>query len=130
MSQSQDVRGYHLDALKCIGTTIKEGPVVYTSGNMFRRDRSRVVIDAGAWREFCQLGHWIEPAVVLRWAEETNRMAGGQVTVTEVLNRLVVNPTEERNVAAAKEVFDALPEKRCVWSDKALLATYATCTID
>ena len=53
------------------------------------------------------------------------RMAGGHVTVAEVLNRLVVNPTEERNVGGAKEVFDALPEKRCVWSDKVLLATYA-----
>ncbi len=121
----EKLRRQYLEALKCIGTTIKQGPVVYTSGNMFRRDRGRVVIDAGAWREFCQLGHWIEPAVVLRWAEETNRMAGGQVTVAEVLNRLVVNPTEERNVGGAKEVFDALPEKRCVWSDKVLLATYA-----
>jgi len=36
-------------------------------------------------------------------------MADGQVTVAEVLNRLVVNPTEERIVGAAKEVFDALP---------------------
>jgi len=105
----EKLRRQYLEALKCIGTTIKQGPVVYTSGNMFRRDRGRVVIDAGAWREFCQLGHWIEPAVVLRWAEETNRMAGGQVTVAEVLNRLVVNPTEERNVGGAKEVFDALP---------------------
>lgn len=44
-------------------------------------------------------------------------MSGGRVTVAEVLNRLVVNPTEERNVGAAKEVFDAMPEKTCVWSD-------------
>jgi hypothetical protein len=36
------------------------------------------------------VAHWIEPAVVLRWAEETNRMSGGRVTVAEVLNRLVV----------------------------------------
>jgi hypothetical protein len=70
-------------------------------------------------------GHWIEPAMVLRWAEETNRMSGGRVMVAEVLNRLVVNPTEERNVGAAKEVFDGMVEKRCVWSDKVLRTGYA-----
>jgi hypothetical protein len=93
-----------------------------SSGTVPAYDKGRVVVDAGAWREFCQLGHWIEPAVIMRWAEETNRMSGRRVTVTEVLNRLVVNPTEERNVGAAKEVFDGMAEKRCVWSDKPLRA--------
>ena len=122
---SVSVRRLYQETLQCIGTTIKTGPVVYASGNMFRYDKGRVVVEAGAWREFCQLGHWIEPAVVLRWAEETNRMSGGRVTVAEVLNRLVVNPTEERNVGAAKQVFDDIQEKRCVWSDKPLQAGYA-----
>jgi SAM-dependent methyltransferase len=122
---SEPVRKRYQETLGCIGRTIKDGPVVYASGNMFRHDKGRVVIDAGAWREFCQLGHWIEPAVVLRWAEETNRMSDGRVTVAEVLNRLVVNPTEERNVGVAKEVFDGMAEKRCVWTDKPLRAAYA-----
>lgn len=122
---SERVRQQYQETLRCIGTTIKEGPVVYASGKMFRYDKGRVVVDAGAWREFCQLGHWIEPAVLLRWAEETNRMSGGRVTVAEVLNRLVVNPTEERNVGEAKSVFDGIKEKRCVWSDKPLQMTYA-----
>ena len=52
-------------------------------------------------------------------------MSGGRVMVAEVLNRLVVNPTEERNVGAAKEVFDGMVEKRCVWSDKVLRTGYA-----
>ncbi len=112
-------------ALRRIETTIKEGPVVYSSGKMFRYEKGRVIVDAGAWREFCQLGHWIEPAVVLRWAEETNRMSAGRVKVGEVLNLLVVDPTEERNVGAAKDVFDTMDEKRCVWSDKPLRAGYA-----
>lgn len=121
------VRKQYQETLRCIGATIKDGPVVYASGAMFRYDKTRraVVIAAGAWREFCQLGHWIEPAVLLRWAEETNRMSDGRVTVGEVLNRLVMNPTEERNVGAAKAVFDGMVEKRCVWSDKTLRAGYA-----
>lgn len=52
-------------------------------------------------------------------------MSSGRVAVAEVLNRLVVNPTEERNVGAAKDVFDAMPEKRCVWSDRVLRSSYA-----
>ena len=72
----ESVKRKYQETLRTIETTIKTGPVVYASGNMFRHDKGRVVVDAGAWREFCQLGHWIEPAVVLRWAEESNRMAG------------------------------------------------------
>ncbi len=121
----EPVKRKYQETLRTIETTIKTGPVVYASGNMFRYEKGRVLVDAGAWREFCQLGHWIEPAVILRWAEETNRMSGGRVTVVEVLNRLVVNPTEERNVGAAKDVFDGMAEKRCVWTDKVLRTGYA-----
>ena len=121
----QELSPLYMKTLRCIEKTIKEGPVVYASGNMFRYEKGRVMVDTGAWREFCQLGHWIEPAVVLRWAEETNRMSNGQVTVAEILNRLVMNPTEERNVGVAREVFDALSNKRCVWSGKPLKGAYA-----
>jgi hypothetical protein len=41
------------------------------------------------------------------------------------IETMVQNPTEERNVGAAKEVFDGMVEKRCVWSDKSLRAGYA-----
>ena len=100
--------------MQIIKTTIKTGPVVYVSGNMFRYDKGRVMLDARAWREFCRLGHWVEPPVVLNWAEESSRMSAGNVPVVEVLNRLVVNPAEKRNVGAAKAVFDAIPDKWCV----------------
>ena len=115
------------ETLRSIRATIKDGPVVYASGKMFRYDggRQAVIVEAKAWREFCQLGHWIEPAVLLRWAEETHRMSGGRVPVSDVLNRLVVSPTEERRIEAAKQIYEAFPEKRCVWSDKALGASFA-----
>ncbi len=121
----EPVRQQYQETLRSIGATIRDGPVVYTSGNMFRYDKGRVVMDAGAWAEFCQLGHWIRPAVVLRWAEETHRISKGNVTVANALNRLVLNPTEERNVSAAKDVFDSMAEKRCVWTDEPLRAGYA-----
>jgi SAM-dependent methyltransferase len=115
------------ETLRSIASTIRDGPVVFASGNMFKYDKTRraVIVDASAWREFCQLGHWIEPAVLLRWAEETHRMSKQRVTVAEALNRLVVGPTEAREVSAAKQVFDSVPDKRCVWSDKPLRQGYA-----
>jgi hypothetical protein len=124
---STEVERLYRETLRSIAATIKDGPVVFASGQMFRYDKQRraVIIDAGAWREFCQLGHWIEPAVLLRWAEETHQMSKQRVTAAEALNRLVVDPTDKREVAAAKQVFDPLPDKRCVWSDKPLRRGYA-----
>jgi len=115
------------EAIRCIASTIKEGPVRYASGEMFRYDgRTRsVIVTADAWREFCQLGHWIEPAVVLRWAEETERMAKQQVRASQVLDRLLVDPTEERSVGAARQVFAGMESKVCVWSDRALRGNFA-----
>jgi hypothetical protein len=115
------------DVIRCIERTIKDGPVVYASGGMFRYDAARraVMVSVGAWREFCQLGHWIEPAVVLRWAEETQRMSAERVRVAEALNLLVVDPAEEREVGAARGVFDGLGDKVCVWSGRRLGTGYA-----
>ena len=120
-----EVEQHFRDTLITIEQTIRKGPVVYSSGNLFRNERGHVVVDPGAWSEFCQLGHWIEPAVVLRWAEETNRMSGGQIAGANILHRLLVNPTEERNVGAAREAFERMEKKRCVWTDRELRTDYA-----
>lgn len=113
--------------LRCIQNTIKEGPVVYASGKMFRYDKCRqaVVLTAGAWREFCRFGHWIEPAVTLRWAEETSRMSNGEIETGRILSLLVSRATNERDVETAKVVFDGLKKKECIWSAKALMGPFA-----
>lgn len=111
--------------LGAIEKTIRQGPIVFSSGNLFRHEPGYVVVDPGAWSEFCQLGHWIEPAVVLRWAEETNRMSGGRIAVSDILHRLLIHPTEERNVGAARDAFERMEEKRCVWTDRELRTNYA-----
>jgi SAM-dependent methyltransferase len=115
------------ETIRCIAKTIKEGPVQYASGNMFRFDTASksVIMDANAWREFCELGHWIEPAVVLRWAEETERFAKQAIRASQVLDKLLVSPTEERDVLAAKEVFMSMAEKDCVWSGQSLRNRFA-----
>jgi HNH endonuclease len=115
------------EAIRCIAKTIKEGPVQYASGNMFRFDSTSksVIVDANAWREFCELGHWIEPAVVLRWAEETERFAKQEIRASQVLDKLLVRPTEDRDVLAAKEVFASMAEKECVWSGQSLRNRFA-----
>jgi SAM-dependent methyltransferase len=117
----------YAEAITCIARTIKEGPVQYASGNMFRFDAASksVIVDAQAWREFCELGHWIEPAVVLRWAEETERFAKHEIRASQVLDKLLVNPTEERDVLTAKDIFASMEDKECVWSGRSLQNKFA-----
>ncbi len=104
----------YTEALRAIESAIREGPVGHCSGNLFGYKKRHVLVAPGAWSEFCQLGHWIESAVVLRWAEETNRMSKGEIPVAEILRLLLVSPTEERNIGEAKQVFDQMNGKRCV----------------
>ncbi len=115
------------DTLGTLRRAIKEGPVVYASGNMFRYDPQgrSVVIQASAWREFCELGHWIESAVILRWAEETERMSAGAIGAGRVLELLVSDPGGERRATdEARSVYDTLAPKECVWTGRGLRESY------
>ncbi|MEI8291408.1 MAG: methyltransferase domain-containing protein [Verrucomicrobiota bacterium] len=116
----------HRKVLARLADTIRDGPVQYASGEMFRYDKTRkaVLIKASAWREFSQLGQWIGPAVILQWAEETNRFSKKNISVATALDLLTDYPTEERMVDAAKKVYDDIPDKRCVWTDRPLGAGY------
>ena len=122
-----DTAKQHQKVLSRLADTIRDGPVQYASGEMFRYDKTRkaVLIKASAWREFSQLGQWIEPAVILHWAEETNRFSKKNISVATALDLLTDYPTEERMVDAAKAVYDTIADKRCVWTDKTLRAGYA-----
>jgi len=126
-SLAPDILDLHKQAICKIVTAIKDGPVEHASGNMFRFDShsKSVIVDAAAWREFCELGHWIEPAVVLRWAEETERFAKQAIRASQVLDQLLVKPTDERDVLGAKDVFLAMPDRECVWSGRSLHNRFA-----
>lgn len=123
------------NALNKIAATIVNGPVTYASqggfafGGGYKTARGRchapqslyeslgrVHFHADVWRELCLVGHWISEAIVLRWAELTVEISERQVSMTRVLEKLLVRPETERDVYAAREVYKGLPALSCVWS--------------
>ena len=79
-----------------------------------------VLMDGQLWREFSLLGYLIHDSIVLRWAEETNRMSKGEIDKSAALGLLLSSVTTERDVAVAREVYGGLDALRCVWTDASL----------
>ncbi len=106
------------EALKRIRRAILDGPVFFAAKGTFTYDSQRrlVTLPFELWREFVQLGFWIEPAVVLEWAVETRRMSKQELTVGEVLTLLTAELEEDRSVADARRTFETAPALACVWS--------------
>jgi len=114
--------------LVLIAQAIREGPVRYSggaldSGTVFSLERStqQVLMSAELWRELSLLGHWVVDAVVLRWAELTERFSRRQgIDAGVVLPLLLARPEPLRATALAREVFLAAGADRCVWSGRSL----------
>lgn len=127
-------------ALNSIANTIVVGPVQYAGGALdeeesffaFRGHRTargrcgtaagleaslgEILVPAAVWKEMCLIGYWVAESIVLRWAELTVEMAEGRVRTSEVVDRLLVSPEEERDVGLAKHVYDGQPGLQCVWT--------------
>ena len=105
--------------------TIRSGPVYYAGGGgsgTFSYDRlSRsIVMRADLWRELSIMGTWIADATVLRWAELTAEISQHKLRPSQIIDQLLTPPIEERNVFAARGVYEALLDKVCVWTDRPL----------
>ncbi len=117
-----------LDAtLKRLVPVIKEGPVTHAGRSSIARQlfgydgRLRHMIVSGdIWRELCLSGHWIQDALILRWAELTSEISKNAISPSEVIDRLLRLPVRERNVMDARRVYLELPSKECVWSGVSL----------
>lgn len=101
-------------------STIRAGPVTYAGGaqgeRMFGYERGDVLVAADLWRELSLMGHWIQEALILRWAELVSRLSSGEVTVDRVVARLLVAPEPARETAAARDVYLELSALECVWT--------------
>jgi hypothetical protein len=111
--------------LKVITTTITDGPVTYAggaleSGRVFRydNDKREIHMSAAIWRELSLVGHWIQDAVVLRWAELTSKMSRAGLRASEVIDLLLTVPLLERDVGDARRVYDQARVAECTWSGK------------
>ena len=111
--------------------TIVQGPVTYAGGSLetgrvFSYDsKSREIrMDASLWRELSLMGHWIQDAVIVRWAELTADISKGETKPSEIIDLLLTTPLAERDVAAARETFAAMPGKECAWSGKPICGAF------
>ena len=125
-------------AINKIARTIVAGPVRYAGGALEKNQQyfsfeghhtakwkcttpsstcehlGWILVPAGAWREFCLIGHWISESLVLRWAELTHEISNRTVAVKDVVDRLLVVPESERDVQLARSIYSEVPDLRCV----------------
>lgn len=117
---SPQARALTRAALDKIRQAIRTGPVKYAeAGGMFRYDKATrsVFMDAGLWQEFVLSGHWIRDALSLRWAEHMQRFDPA-LRKGDLLDRLLTEPTCQRDVKLARACFLSRGALRCVWSDR------------
>ena len=110
---------------RMIRATLIDGPIRHSGGegsNTFSYDKQLkcVLIPADMWRELALMGNWVIDATILRWAELTARISHGELKPSQVIDLLLTVPIPEREVGAARLVYDAMDDKVCVWSDKTI----------
>ena len=119
--------------LKSLVKAIRQGPVRYAGGVLntgtvfvFEDTDQHIVMAADLWSELSLLGHWITDAVILRWAELTERY--GQrcgLRSGDVLPLLLAVPESQRVTHLARQVYLSNGVERCAWSDRQFGAAFA-----
>jgi hypothetical protein len=120
-------------ALRAIAHAIRQGPVQYAGGALetgtvfsFDSVASQVLMSADLWRELSLLGHWIADAVILRWAELSERFGHRQgIRSSDVLPLLLARAEPERAGYLARQIFRKNGVERCTWSDRRLAEDFA-----
>jgi len=127
-----------------IARTIVNGPVTYAGGALSGQEsyfnfegkrtargkchNSRetvnnlgsVTVPGKAWKEFCLIGHWIEESLILRWAELTHEITRKTIPIKDILEKLLTQPTTERDVNFVRSVYRKIDDVRCVWTGASL----------
>lgn len=125
-------RSIFTQALQSISRTIVSGPVAYAGGSLesgavFKYDsKTRSVrFSSDIWHELTLMGHWINDAILLRWATLTSRLSrGNPIQPSEVMNFLLVDPIPERDVQGVRQTYNALQAKECVWTAQPLGSSF------
>jgi len=104
--------------------TIHAGPVTYAGGSLddrlFGYERGMILVESALWRELSLMGHWIQDALLLRWADLVHQLSKKDVRKDVVIARLLTVPTVERETAAARQVFATRSDVECVWTGRLL----------
>lgn len=137
------------EAVNAIARTIVVGPVQYAGGALNAQDSyfgfqgrqtamgrctnpvaiteglGRILVSAGAWREMTLIGHWLSESLILRWAELTHEISNKTVPIKEVVDRLLVRPTSDRDVQFARSIYANLQSLECVWTGALITRQFA-----
>lgn len=112
--------------------TIVNGPVTYAGGSLevgrvFSYDErtSEIRMRATLWRELSLVGHWIQEAVILRWAELTSEISKGNIRPSHVIDLLLTVPIPERDVGDARRAYSRMPVPVCTWSGERIKKDFA-----
>jgi SAM-dependent methyltransferase len=108
--------------------TIRAGPVTYAGGSLesgpiFSYERGVILVQPDLWRELSLMGHWIRDSLILRWGEKCSQLSRSELPPQEVVRILMTTPDIDRETLAARQVYEALPTKECVWTGAALRGT-------
>jgi SAM-dependent methyltransferase len=104
---------------------IRSGPVTHAGGSLdtgpiFEYQKGHILIAGPLWSELCLMGHWIQDALLIRWAELISRFSKGSVRPDVAIAQLLVSPDPDRETDAAREIFANTLNKECVWSGRGL----------
>lgn len=117
-------------SLKAISSTIWNQPVRHAGGGNFsvfqydKKDKT-IIVGTDIWRELSLTGSWITDASILRWAELASRISKNTIRPSEVIDCLLAVPVPEREVSLAKNLYDSISEKCCVWTNETIKNKYA-----
>jgi SAM-dependent methyltransferase len=120
----------HNQLMSKLKQTIWNMPVRYAGGGenfsilQYDKAEKAVVLSADLWRELSLTGSWIQDATVLRWAELTSRLSKGALKPSTVIDCLLSCIESEREVADARNVYQRLGDKHCVWTDQLILQRF------
>ncbi|HPQ38450.1 MAG TPA: methyltransferase domain-containing protein [Synergistaceae bacterium] len=132
-----------IETLNALAKAIINGPVHYAGGSLegnedffsfsgkrkikklsfsgnFLSEFGMIYVAEDIWREFCLIGHWMGESIIFRWAELVHEISGKNISVPEVLERLLRRPETERDIKAVREIYKGISPLRCVWSNKLL----------
>ncbi len=122
----QPAQQAYRNAISKIGSTIWNMPVRYAGGgedfSVFGYDRAtrRVTMPESLWRELTLTGSWILDATVLRWAELTERLSKGAVSVSLAIEKLLSITDPDRETRDARQLFARIGVTECVWSERSI----------
>ena len=122
---SAEARRLHTAAFQRVRNAIRTGPVQFAGGggsNTFRHLPATDCVEMATdlWREMSLMGSWIADATILRWAELTAEISQGTLRPSEVIDALLTPALGDREVSAARRLYESLPDKVCVWTGAVL----------